>query len=549
VGSLVALAVVALVASAALARTSSGPTYRTATVVRATVAEQLRASGTIEPVAEASVSFPTSGTVASVAVNVGDAVRTGQVLATLDATGLQATLDQRNATLAQAKVTLANAEAGQSSTRASTGSGSGSGAAGSATPSGSAASTTTTTAARSAQGSGSGASGSATTSAAALAAAQQAVIQDQQQLDRDLALARADLAAAQAACVGTAASTATGSTTTSTTAATGVTSAACLNAQRQLLIDQTAVSNLETSLAQAEQALDALLSSGASGSSDSSSATAASAADTSSSTNAASSSNAATAPSAQELVADQAAVDAAAAEVAVAQQGLDQASIVSPINGTVAAVELAVGDSVTADSSTQAVVVAGPGGYEVATTVSVSHRAELELGDAATVVADGSTRVLAAKVVAIGVAGTTSGSTTTYPVVVGFSTSPDGLRDGASASVTIELASVVAATAVPTSAVHTSGTTHTVTVLDGSTTKSVKVTTGVVGAQLTQIKTGLRVGQVVVLADLSQALPSSDSTGTSRRSGLGGGGLTTSSSGFSGGFGGTGGPPTGPGGG
>ncbi len=564
VGSLVALAVVVLVASAALARTSSGPAYRTAAVVRATVAEQIRTSGTIEPVAEASVSFPTSGTVASVAVNVGDTVRTGQLLATLDTTSLQATLDQRNATLAQAKLTLANAEVGESSSGgsgsgASNGSGSGSGGSGGTGSTSAATGTadtasTTTTAARSASGPGS--TGSPTTGTGSLAAAQQAVTDDQQQLDRDLALARADLAAAQAACADPSSSPGAGSTTTSTTPGTAATSAACLNAQRQLLTDQTAVSNTETSLAGAERALDALLSSAASAASNassssnsSSSSTAASAA---SSTDAANSSSTST-PSAQELVADQAAVDAADAAVAVAQQGLDQASIVSPINGTVAAVGLAAGDSVSADSSTQAVVVAGPGGYEVATTLSVSNRTKLELGDAATVVADGSTQVLSAQVVAIGVAGTTSGTTTTYPVVVGFSSVPDGslagLRNGASASVTIELASVVAATAVPTSAVHTTGTTHTVTVLDGSTTKAVKVTTGVVGAQLTQIKTGLHVGQVVVLADLSQALPSSDSTSTSRRSGLGGGGLTTGSGGFTGGFGGTGGPPAGPGGG
>ena len=41
----------------------SGPAYRTATVTRADVTQTLLSTGTIEPVSEASVSFPVSGQV------------------------------------------------------------------------------------------------------------------------------------------------------------------------------------------------------------------------------------------------------------------------------------------------------------------------------------------------------------------------------------------------------------------------------------------------------------------------------------------------------
>jgi hypothetical protein len=59
----------------------------------------------------------------------------------------------------------------------------------------------------------------------------------------------------------------------------------------------------------------------------------------------------------------------------------------------------------------------------------------------------------------------------------------------------------------------------------------VRVTTGVVGRSRTEIASGLKAGQQVVLADLDEALPSGGSSTGQRRfgtggvGGLGGGGL------------------------
>ena len=61
----------------------------------------------------------------------------------------------------------------------------------------------------------------------------------------------------------------------------------------------------------------------------------------------------------------------------------------SPIDGTVAAVNLQAGQQVAGGSSTADVVVVGPGGYEVATTVLVADVGQVKLGDAATVRPDG----------------------------------------------------------------------------------------------------------------------------------------------------------------
>lgn len=85
------LAVVAVVgATTAFAATSStSHAYRTALVSRGAVAQQLHGSGTIQPVAQATVSFPIAGTVSSVAVAAGAKVTAGQTLATLDASSLE----------------------------------------------------------------------------------------------------------------------------------------------------------------------------------------------------------------------------------------------------------------------------------------------------------------------------------------------------------------------------------------------------------------------------------------------------------------------------
>jgi HlyD family secretion protein len=228
-------------------------------------------------------------------------------------------------------------------------------------------------------------------------------------------------------------------------------------------------------------------------------------------------------PSAAQLVADQAAVDAAQAQVVAATQNLAEATIVSPIDGTVATVGLTPGQQVAAQSPTASVIVAGQGGYEVATTVSVANIGNVKLGDPVTVVPDGTSQTLDGKVVWIGVAATTSGSSTTYPVVIGFGGPTTGLGNGASATVNIQTAQATQALTVPTSAVHTTGTFHSVTTLTNGKTSTVAIQIGAVGQDRTQITGGLQAGQLVVVANLNAPLPSANTstpTGGLGRSGL-----------------------------
>jgi len=214
--------------------------------------------------------------------------------------------------------------------------------------------------------------------------------------------------------------------------------------------------------------------------------------------------------SAEQLVAYQAAIDAAYTDVLAAQESVAQATIKSPIDGIVVALSLHDGQQVTAGSSTANIVIAGANGYEVATSVGVNDITQVKVGDVANVGPDGSLQRIDGKVVFVG-SPSTSGSSTTYPVVIGLTGNQSGLRNGAMATTTIDVAtSKTQAVLVPTSAVRNSNGRHTVTVLSGGKTSTVNVEVGVVGAQQTEITSGVNAGQTVVLADLHEAVPSSN---------------------------------------
>src|SRR5215468_11137807 len=112
----VGVAVVGTGTAVALAATSgNGPNLRVATVGVGSVDQTVESSGTISSSLKLTPSFPTSGTVASVNVHVGQRVRKGQVLAKLDTTSLQADVDSANSRLASAKQQLEADETGQTS--------------------------------------------------------------------------------------------------------------------------------------------------------------------------------------------------------------------------------------------------------------------------------------------------------------------------------------------------------------------------------------------------------------------------------------------------
>jgi HlyD family secretion protein len=549
------VAVIALVLGLLLATGafgSSGSSYTTATAGPAMVDARQTGVATIEPVAQATVAFPVSGTVASVNVALGQAVDAGGTLASLDTTSLTTTLHAKQAALAQAQLTLSKALSGQS---ISLGSASG-GFGGSSGSGGTGGSNATTAAARTTN------SPAIVLTAAPvdpqLSADEQAVLAAQQQVDAALGDAATAVASETTVCAAV--------VTPPTPPPSPSDIAACEQAITAVTTAQHAVTDAQHALATASTTLDTYLqqlastppattpptttpttpSTGRSESSGGTSGGFSSGASSGGSGASRTSGSASSAPSAADLVAAQQAVDAATAAVAAAQQSIDQATVTSPIAGTVVAVNMNVGDHVSASSSTENVVVQGTGGYQVTTTVDVDDIPQVSIGQDATVQPDGTHRTLDGKVVAISVApAATTTSTTLYRVVVGLTGSTSSLQNGATGTVSIMTKQARAAVAVPTSAVTTARNRHFVTVLHGGSTTLTPVQVGVLGSRWTQITKGLAAGQQVVLADQGAPLPgsatsSSNGTQTTPFGGFGRFGGGAGGGGF-GGFGGRGG--------
>jgi multidrug efflux pump subunit AcrA (membrane-fusion protein) len=227
--------------------------------------------------------------------------------------------------------------------------------------------------------------------------------------------------------------------------------------------------------------------------------------------------------SAAQLAADQGAIDAAQADLVVDQQNLTAATLTSPISGTVAAVGMTVGSS----PNGQTITIIGKGVQQASIAVPLGEIDLVKVGQRATLTADGTAKKLHGTVSSVGLLSSTTGSSTTFPVTVDLDSDSPALFDGSGADVTISTASATNVLTVPNSAIHTSANgRHTVTVVDGDKTTTVPVTIGVTGSAVSQIKSGLKAGQRVVLADLSQQLPSSSTsnTGTTRFPGGFGGG-------------------------
>ena len=242
---------------------------------------------------------------------------------------------------------------------------------------------------------------------------------------------------------------------------------------------------------------------------------------------------------AEQLAADQKSIDAAAAELVVVQQNLSAASLTAPISGTVADVSITAGSSVSASSSSSTITIIGTGQKAVTTTVGIASIDLVKQGDTASVTVDGVSKPLPGKVTQVGVLNTsgTSGDTTTYPVTIVLDSTTVPLYDGAGATVAIDVGTADNVLTVPSSALTSIGTGALVSVYAKGKVTRQAVTTGVVGIDRTEIKTGLKAGQQVVLANLHEAVPSSTTTNSRLTRLTGGGGLGSITGGFGGGTG------------
>jgi len=450
--------------------------FRLAAAERGTVTQSITSAGALTPISQVAVSFPTSGKVAQLYVKAGRRVRAGERLAQLDTTQLESAVTKAELTLAEAEVNLERTEDGSAS-----------------------GSTTSSPAGGSTQSRSSAADGSASPTETGgtpdPSRLKRAIKNTQKAIDAAIAASEIDLATAASVCsisAKSATDTLDGSQF-SPTPRSGAESepAACETARKEVLQDQLRIASLQRQQSEQISELNRAIQASAG-----------------QSTPAASESDTST-PTGEQLAAAQARVDAALAALTEARQNLSAATIVSPISGKVLEIPYAKGDQ--AGTGDQ-ILIAGGRQYQATVQIAVDKISSVVPGQLARVQPAGATNAIEARVATIGVAPVSGDGSVTYPVTVTLAEKSSALRSGATATVEIVTAEATDVLTVPTSAVRALGTIRTVTVFgdDGSRTTTVSV--GAVGATRTQIIDGLQEGDQVVLADLSQPVPTGTTT-------------------------------------
>jgi multidrug efflux pump subunit AcrA (membrane-fusion protein) len=530
---------------AAWAEVSGGSAgFRMGTVTHADIATTLTVVGNVQPVSQATASFQVGGQVATVAVTPGQTVTLGQTLGTLDTTALSEAVSSAQSTVQADEAKLTEDEEAQSSSATTTPSSSGTShtsAAGTGTSLRSPSAPSTTTTVPPSGGAGPGQDATITRDQEQLTLDEATLGTDQQKEAADLAQAQTDCTSAN---TGTPAGQATCEAELETVS----------GDEEQVSKDQSTVSKDETALG---QALAAASSGGSSARpTQSGSALSASTPDATltaditgnsgagatgsgtGSTGAAGGAGSANSDSPEQIASDQAAIDTAEAQLTNAQQSLKEATLTSPISGTVVSVGISAGDTVTADSSTETIAIIGTMSYEALATLDSSQVASVKTGQSASVEVDGVDGTLDATVAQVGPVESNS-SGYSYPVVVALPATGDNLRSGSAANIAISTGEVSHVVAVPTSAVQTLGSRSYVLVLSKGQLARKVVKVGMVGDEYTQVLSGLTPGASVVLADYAESVPSS-STNTVGVGGLlggGGGGFFGGGGGFRGGGG------------
>lgn len=526
IGTAVAAVVVAACVAGALALTSTRPGYRTAPAQDGTVVKTVAVTGTVEPIDRVTLSFGVAGTIASVAVHVGERVAAGQTLATLTSTALAHQVTQAQASLRAAQAALAADETAEAR-------GGGGAVPASSTTSGSAPSGS----AGGSSGPGSGTSGStpAGTPPTTLHAAQQDVVSAQKTADAAAQAAAQALTTADATCgasspaPGTGPSTGSSSPSTSTTTTTTTSAArgsgagtACAEALRAALAAQQALATDQGAVTAAETALAKLLSEIGSSTTGATGTATATTTSPPATTTTATPGGTATGVSPQaatpttpkgeaaQLASDQATVDSDDATLLTDEQSLAEADLTAPIAGTVGAVNIAAGQTAGLGSQTAAVTILTQHAFEAEGLVTPAQVPQLAMDDTVRITVNGRPTPISGRVTRIGPVDTALGYQ--YPVVAVLPAGTAGLFTGALCQMTVVVRVVRHTLTVPTSAVHTSHGRPSVTVLQAGRPKRVPVAVGIVGIERTQVLAGLRPGEQVVLADLARALPKPAST-------------------------------------
>ena len=273
-----------------------------------------------------------------------------------------------------------------------------------------------------------------------------------------------------------------------------------------------------------------------------------------------------------QIASDKANVTVDQKQVTAAKSSLAGATLTSPIAGTVTSVGLTVGQQVSGGSSSSSsgasssggssgsgssqgggsssssssstsssstIEVISTGSYVISASVDASDVALIKKGNQVVITPSDSTTNVFGLVSSVGLVATSSSGVASFPVVVDVTGSPTGLYAGATASLEIVYKQLSNVLEVPIQAVTMSNGQSTVQVSSGSNQEKRTVVTGLSSGGMIQIKSGLKAGEQVLVAQRTATRSStgSNSNSNSNRGGYGGG-YGGGAGGYGGGFGG-----------
>jgi membrane fusion protein, macrolide-specific efflux system len=209
--------------------------------------------------------------------------------------------------------------------------------------------------------------------------------------------------------------------------------------------------------------------------------------------------------STSQIDSDDAQVSSAETALTSAETNLADATLASTITGTVASVDLSIGEQVMGGgssgggSSSAQIVVVSTSSYVVNTTVDDTQIGRIKAGDQVDITPSGSNATVYGTVSSVGLIASQGSGVSQFPVGITVTGDPSGLYAGASATVSIIVEQIADAVEVPTAAIsYSPGGQATVIVVQNGNHVTRAITTGVSSGGETQVTRGLRAGDQVL---------------------------------------------------